>query len=200
VASYNRPGGNATGINMLTETIEPKRIGILRELLPQASKIAVLTNPNFPPAEMQSKEIDQAARTLGMQTEHFRASTESEIEAAFQSIAQQHLPAMIVATDPFFVARRSDLIALAARHRLPALYGFRDLVMAGGLMSYGIDLREVYRQLGHYTARILKGAQPADLPVQQPTKFEFVINLKTAKTLGLIVPDKLLALADEVIE
>jgi putative tryptophan/tyrosine transport system substrate-binding protein len=200
VASYNRPGGNATGINMLTETIEPKRIGILRELLPQASKIAVLTNPNFPPAEMQSKEIDQAARTLGMQTEQFRASTESEIEAAFQSIAQQHLPAMIVATDPFFVARRSDLIALAARHRLPALYGFRDLVMAGGLMSYGIDLREVYRQLGHYTARILKGAQPADLPVQQPTKFEFVINLKTAKTLGLIVPDKLLALADEVIE
>jgi ABC-type uncharacterized transport system substrate-binding protein len=200
VASYNRPGGNATGVNMLTETLEPKRIGILRELLPQVSKIAVLVNPKFPPAEMQLKEIDQAALTLGMQTEHFRASTESELEASFRSITQQHLPALIVATDPFFMAHRSDLIALAARHRLPTLYGFRDLAMDGGLMSYGIDLGQVYRQLGLYTARILKGEKPADLPVVQPTKFEFVLNLKTAKTLGLTVPDKLLALTDEVVE
>ena len=200
VASYNRPGGNSTGVNMLTETLEPKRIGILRELLPQVSKIAVLVNPKFPPAEMQSRDIDQAAFSLGIQTEQFRASNESEIEAAFQSIARQQLPAMIVATDPFFVTRRNDLISLAARHRLPSLYGFRDLAMAGGLMSYGIDLGQVYRELGVYAARILKGAQPAELPVLQPTKFEFVLNLKTAKALGLTVPDKLLALADEVIE
>jgi putative tryptophan/tyrosine transport system substrate-binding protein len=200
VASYNRPGGNSTGVNMLTETLEPKRIGIMRELLPQVSKIAVLVNPKFPPAEMQSRDIDQAAFSLGIQTEQFRASNESEIEAAFQSIARQQLPALIVATDPFFVTRRNDLISLAARHRLPALYGFRDLAMAGGLMSYGIDLGQVYRELGVYAARILKGAQPAELPVLQPTKFEFVLNLKTAKALGLTVPDKLLALADEVIE
>jgi putative ABC transport system substrate-binding protein len=200
VASYNRPGGNATGVNMLTETMEPKRIGILRELLPHVSKIAVLMNPKFPPAEMQSREIDHAARTLGMQTEHFRASTESEIEAAFRSIAQQQLPALVVATDPLFVAHRSDLIALAARHRLPTLYGFRDLAMSGGLMSYGVDLGQVYRQLGLYAARILNGAKPADLPVVQPTKFEFVLNLRTAKALGLEIPDKLFALADEVIE
>jgi putative ABC transport system substrate-binding protein len=200
VASYNRPGGNSTGVNMLTETLEPKRIGILRELLPQVSKIAVLVNPKFPPAEMQSRDIDQAAFSLGIQTEQFRASNESKIEVAFQSIARQQLPALIVATDPFFVTRRNDLISLAARHRLPSLYGFRDLAMAGGLMSYGIDLGQVYRELGVYAARILKGAQPAELPVLQPTKFEFVLNLKTAKALGLTVPDKLLALADEVIE
>jgi len=200
VGSYNRPGGNATGVNMVTETLGPKRIGILRELLPQITSCAVLTNPKFPPAERQVKEIDQAARILGLQTEQFTASTESELDGAFQSIAQRNLPALIVATDPFFVARRNDLIALAAGHRLPTLYGFRDFAVDGGLMSYGVDLGQVYRDLATYAARILKGAQPGDLPVLQPTKFEFMLNLKTAKALGLEVPDKLLALADEVIE
>ncbi len=184
----------------MTEALEPKRIGILREMLPQVPKLAVLVNPKFAPAHAQSREIDEAARTFGIQTQHFRASTESEIEIAFQSMAEQHMPALIVATDPFFVNSRNDLIAIAARHRLPTIYGFRDLAMAGGLMSYGIDLAEVYRQLGRYAARILKGTKAADLPVMQPTKLELVINLKTARTLGLEVPPTLLALADEVIE
>ena len=200
VASYNRPSGNATGFNLLTETMEPKRLGIVRELLPQAPTIAVLVNPTFPPAEMQSREIEEAARTIGMHTQVFHASTVSEIETAFPIIAQQQMSALIVATDPFFVSRRDDLIALAARHKLPTIYGFRDVAVAGGLMSYGIDLADVYRQQGLYAGRILKGTKAADLPVQQPTKFELVINLKTAKALGLTVPSSLLAVADEVIE
>jgi putative tryptophan/tyrosine transport system substrate-binding protein len=200
VASYNRPGGNATGFNLLTETMEPKRLGIVRELFPQASTIAVLANPRFPPAEMQSREIEEAGRTVGMQTRIFRASTVPEIEAAFPSIARQQIPALIVATDPFFVSRRDDLIALAARHKLPTIYGFRDVAVAGGLMSYGIDLADVYRQQGLYAGRILRGTKAADLPVIQPTKFELVVNLKTAKALGLTVSENLLALADEVIE
>ena len=138
---------------MVTETLGPKRIGIRRELLPQMSSCAVLTNPKFPPAERQVKEIDQAAHILGLQTEQFTASTESELDGAFQSIAQRNLPALIVATDPFFVARRNDLIALAARHRLPTLYGFRDFAVDGGLMSYGVDLGQVYRDLATYAPR-----------------------------------------------
>jgi putative ABC transport system substrate-binding protein len=200
VASYNRPGGNATGINLLNETIEPKRIGILRELLPQARIIAVLINPTFPPADMQSSDIEAAARTFGMQTQVFRASMNGEIESAFTSIAGQQIPALIVATDPFFVSRRDKLIALAERHKLPTMYGFRDIALAGGLMSYGVDLAEVYRDAGLYAGRILKGAKAADLPVVQPTKLELVINLKTAKALGLDMPDRLLAIADEVVE
>jgi putative ABC transport system substrate-binding protein len=200
VASYNRPSGNATGINLLTETMEPKRIGMVRELLPQVGTIAVLVNPRFPPAATQSKDIEEAARTVGMQIQIFRASTIDEIEAAFPSIVQQKIPLLIVVTDPFFVSRRDDLIALAARHKLPTIYGFRDVAAAGGLISYGIDLADMYQQQGLYAGRILQGAKPADLPVMQPTKFEFVINLKTAKQLGLQIPDKVLALADEVIE
>ena len=200
VASYNRPSGNATGMNMLTETMEPKRLGILRELLPQASTIAVVVNPMFPPAEMQSREIEDAARIVGMQTRLFRASSDGEIDAAISSMVQQQIPALIVATDPFFVSRREYLITLALRHKLPTIYGFRDLAVSGGLMSYGIDLADVYRQQAVYVSRILKGAQPADLPVLQPTKFEFVINLKTANAIGLAIPARLLAVADEVIE
>jgi putative ABC transport system substrate-binding protein len=200
VASYNRPGGNATGFNLLTETMEPKQLSIVRELLPQAPSIAVLVNPKFPPAQMQSREIEAAARTIRLQTEFFHASTVGDIEAAFTSIAEQDIPALIVATDPFFVSRRDDLIALAARHSLPTIYGFRDIAVAGGLMSYGVDLADVYRQQGLYAGRILKGTKPSDLPVIQPTKFELVINLKTAKALGLNVPPTLVALADEVIE
>jgi putative tryptophan/tyrosine transport system substrate-binding protein len=200
VESYSRPGGNATGINLLNETMETKRLGILHELLPHARTVAVLFNPRFPPAEMQTRELEQAAQSLGMQTQQFRASTQSEIEAAFRSIGRADLRAVIVATDPFFVTHRTDLVALAARYRLPTLYGFRDLATSGGLASYGIDLGQVYRQLGLYTGRILKGTNPADLPVLQPIKFEFVLNLRTAKALDIDVPDRLLALADEVIE
>jgi putative tryptophan/tyrosine transport system substrate-binding protein len=200
VASYNRPGGNATGINLLNETIEPKRVGILRELLPQARIVAVLINPTFPPAEMQWRDIEAAARTFGMQTQTFRARTDGEIESAFQSITRQQIPALIVATDPLFVSRRDNLIALSEGHKVPTMYGFRDIALAGGLISYGVSLPEAYRQVGYYAGRILKGAKPADLPVVQPTKLELVINLKTAKALSLDIPDRLLAIADEVIE
>jgi ABC-type uncharacterized transport system substrate-binding protein len=187
-------------MNMLTETMEPKRLGIFRELLPHAQTIAVLVNPMFPPAEMQSREIEDAARTVGVSTHLFRASADNDIDAAMSSIVQQKFPALIVATDPFFVSRRENLIALALRHKLPTIYGFRDLAVSGGLVSYGIDLADVYRQQALYVSRILKGAQPADLPVLQPTKFELVINLKTAKALSLDIPATLLATADEVIE
>jgi putative ABC transport system substrate-binding protein len=200
VASYNRPSGNATGINLLTEAMETKRLGILRELLPQVPTVALLVNPRFPPHEMQSKDIEEAARIVGMQTQLFRASTDSEIEAAFQSMGQLRTPALIVLANPFFETRRGDLIAQAARHKLPTIYGFREYAVDGGLMSYGIDLPEVYRQQALYAGRILKGAKPADLPVMQPTKFELVINLKTAKVLGLAVPNSMQLVADEVIE
>jgi putative tryptophan/tyrosine transport system substrate-binding protein len=200
VASYNRPSGNATGINLLTETLETKRLGILRELLPHTSTVAVLTNPKFPPAAVQLKQLQEAAQAIGIHTEAFHASTDAEIAAVFQSLAQRKIPALIVATEPFFQTRGDDLIALAARHRLPTMYGFRELALVGGLASYGISLTDAYRQLAFYVGRILKGEKPADLPVMQPTKFELVINAKTAKALSLDVPDKLLALADEVIE
>jgi len=200
VGSYNRPGGNVTGINILTNSMEPKRLGILHDLLPQASRIAALVNPKFPAAATQLKDMGRAAQAIGMETEIFRASTESEIDAAFQSMVRRQMPALIVAADPFFNTHRSNLIALAARYRLPAIYQLREYAVDGGLMSYGIDLPDAYRQAGVYTARILKGAKPADLPILQPTKFEFVINLKTVKALGLDVPPTLLARADEVIE
>jgi ABC-type uncharacterized transport system substrate-binding protein len=184
----------------LTEAMEPKRLGILRELLPQVPMIAVLVNPKFPPAELQAKEIETAARSFGMQAEVFRATADIEIEAAFQAIADRRIAALIVATDPSFVTRRSHLIALAARHMLPTMYAFREVALSGGLMSYGIDLADAYRQQALYVGRILKGEKPTDLPVFQPTKFDLVINLKTAKSLDLTFPPSLLAIADEVIE
>jgi putative tryptophan/tyrosine transport system substrate-binding protein len=200
VTSYNRPGGNATGINMLTSALEAKRLGLLRELVPQAAALGVLLNPNWPAAASQLSDVEEAARAIGVQTHVLRASTDGEIDKAFASIAQHRIPALAVASDPFFTSRRDKLAALAARHAVPAMYPFRDYAVAGGLMSYGIDLPEVYRQVGLYAGRVLKGAKPADLPVMQPTKFELVINLKTAKALGLTLPDKLLVAADEVIE
>jgi putative ABC transport system substrate-binding protein len=200
VASYNRPGGNVTGINILTNTMEPKRLGILHDLVPQASMIAALVNPKWPPAGVQLKDIERAAQAIGMETEVFRASTESEIDAAFQSMARRQMQALIVAADPFFNTRSSNLITLAARYKLPTIYQLREYAVDGGLVSYGIDLPDAYRQAGVYAARILKGAKPADLPVLQPTKFEFVMNLKTAKALGIKISDNLMSLADEVIE
>jgi putative ABC transport system substrate-binding protein len=200
VASYNRPGGNATGINILTNTMEAKRIGLLHELVPQAATIGVLLNPTSPPAGSQLRNVQEAARTIGVQVHVLRASSDHEIEAAFETVAQQRIAALAVTADSFFDTRRGKLVALAARHAVPTGYQFREYAAAGGLMSYGIDLPDVYRQVGLYAARILKGAKPADLPTMEPTKFEFVINLKTAKALGLEVPPGLSARADEVIE
>jgi putative ABC transport system substrate-binding protein len=199
-ASYSRPGGNATGINILTETLEPKRLGLLRGLVPQAATIGFLLNPNFPAAESQSKDMQEAARAIGLQIHVLRANTDREIEAAFETVAQHRIAALAVAASPFFDTRRDTLVALAARYAVPTMYHFREYAAAGGLVSYGIDPIDTYRQVGVYAGRILKGAKPADLPVLQPTKFEFVINLKTAKALGLDVPLHLQQLADEVIE
>jgi putative ABC transport system substrate-binding protein len=199
-ASYNRPGGNATGMNILTATLEPKRLGLLRELVPQAATIGVLLNPNFPPAESQLRDLQEAARTIGLQIHVLDASTDRELDAAFETIAQQRIAALAVTADPFFDTRRNKLVTLAARHAVPTMYHFREFAAAGGLISYGVDTLETNRQLGVYAGRILKGAKPADLPVQQPTKFELVVNLKTAKALGLTIPESFLLRADEVIE
>jgi len=199
-ASYNRPGGNATGINILSDRIEPKRLGLLHELVPQAATIGFLVDPNFPSAEDQSKDVQKAARPIGLDIHVLRAKTDHEIEAAFETVAQHRIGAVAVAASPFFDTRRDTLVALAARHAVPTIYHFREFAAAGGLMSYGIDPIDAYRQVGVYAGRILKGEKPADLPVLQPTKFEFVINLKTANTLGLTIPPGILAIADEVIE
>ena len=200
VASYNRPGGNLTGINIFTTTLEAKRLGLLHELVPQAATIGVLLNANFPAAERQLRDVQGAARAIGLQIHALRANIDREIEVAFATVASQRIAALAVAASPFFTTRRDKVVALAARHAVPTMYTAREYAVDGGLMSYGIDVPDVYRQIGLYAARILKGAKPADLPVLQPTKFELVINLKTARALGLQIPAKLLALADEVIE
>ena len=200
VESFNRPGGNVTGVNVLTNVMEPKRLGLLRELAPGAPLIGVLLNPNFPPAALQLQQIEQAARGVGQQITVARASTDEELDAAFATLIKERVDALLVAGDPYFDTRRERIIGFAARQRLPAIYHFREFAVAGGLLSYGIDLPDIYRQYGIYTAKILKGARPADLPVWQPTRFETVINLKTAKALGLKISDNLLSLADEVIE
>ena len=200
VASYNRPGGNLTGINIFTTTLEAKRLGLLHELVPQAAAIGVLLNANFPAAERQLRDVQGAARAIGLQIHALRANIDREIEVAFETVASQRIAALAVAASPFFTTRRDKIVALAARHAVSTMYTAREYAVDGGLMSYGIDVPDVYRQIGLYAARILKGAKPADLPVLQPTKFELVINLKTARALGLQIPYKLLALADEVIE
>ena len=200
VASYNRPGGNATGINFQTADMEAKRLGLLHELIPQAKTIAFLYNPKFAAAEGQLHDVREAAQTLGLQVNVLHASTDDEINAAFRTMVQQQTAALVLAADPFFDTRRSQLVVLAAYNMLPAIYQFREYATTGGLMSYGIDAVDAYRQVGIYTAQILKCAKPVDLPVLQPIKFELIINLKTAKALGLEIPPMLLARADEVIE
>jgi putative tryptophan/tyrosine transport system substrate-binding protein len=201
VASLGRPGGNATGVNFFVGELVAKQFGLLRELLPSAIRIAVLINPaNAARASATVAEVEAAAPALGLQIQIFNASTIREIYAAFAAIVRERPDGLFVGPDPYFVVRRVQLANLAARHGLPALYFARDLAEAGGLMSYGTDISDAYRQVGIYTGRILKGAKPADLSVVQSTKFELVINSGTAMMLGLEVPPTLLARADEVIE
>jgi putative tryptophan/tyrosine transport system substrate-binding protein len=200
VTSLNRPGGNMTGVSLLTGTLEGKRLELLHELAPSAAVIAVLLNPNFMEAGTQSRTVDAAARTLNRQIQILNVSNDRDINVAFAALVQQRVGALLVASDPFFFIRHEQLVALAAHHAIPTIYFVREFVMAGGLMSYGTNFADLYRQLGVYAGRILKGEKPADLPIVQPTKFELVINLKTAKALGLTIPPILLAQADEVIE
>jgi len=201
VASLARPGGNATGINFFVSEVIAKRLGLLHDLAPKAVRIAVLVNPgNALTAEATLREIPEAARALGLQTQVLRASDSREIEAAFVTLARDQADALLVAPDGFFVDRRVQFATLAAHHRIPAAYTAREVVEAGGLMSYGTDILDMHRQVGLYSGQILKGAKAAELPVAQSTKFEFVINLQTARALGLEVPNSLQLLADEMIE
>jgi putative ABC transport system substrate-binding protein len=200
VASLNRPGGNVTGISALNGTLEAKRIGLLRELLPKASTFGVLVNPTFPASAGQVKNMQEAARSIGVELVILNASNDAEIDVAFETLPQRKLAALLVAVDTFFVTRRNKIADQAARRTIPSMYSLKDFVADGGLMSYGIDLIDIYRQAGVYTGRVLKGAKPEDLPVVQPTKFELVLNLKTARQLGLTFPPGLLSIADEVIE
>ena len=201
VASLNRPGGNITGVNFFQSELGVKRLGLLHELLPKATAIGMLINPNFADAEIDLKEVQEAARPLGLQIHVLRASTGAEIDTAFATLVQQKVDGLVLANDAFFYGpARRQLIALAARHAIPAVYFFREFAVDGGLMSYAPSLLQAYHQVGIYTGKILKGAKPADLPVQGPTKFELVLNMKTAKALGLEVAPMLLALVDEVIE
>jgi putative ABC transport system substrate-binding protein len=200
VASLNRPGGNATGINFFISQMEGKRLGLLHELVPMAALIGVLLNPNNAPFESQLADVQDAARALSRQIRVLHASNPQDIHAAFKSFAQMRAQGLLVGGDPFFNGRREQLVTLADHYAIPAIYELREYVTAGGLMSYGTSLPDTYRHIGNYTARILKGEHPADLPVVQPTKFEFVINLNTARILGVEVPPNLSARADEVIE
>jgi len=200
VASLARPGGNLTGITFLTAELTPKLLELLSELVPQARVIATLVNPNNPNTERSIRDMEAAARAKGEQLRVLKADTEAEIADAFAALAHLQARALIVTADPFLESRREQLLALASRYAVPAIYGSRALAEAGGLISYGASLPDGYRQAGTYAGKILKGAKPADLPIQQPTVFELLINLKTAKALGLTVPPVLLARADEVIE
>jgi putative tryptophan/tyrosine transport system substrate-binding protein len=200
VASFNRPNGNATGVSFMSAAMEPKRLGLLHELLPHAKVITALVDPNFLTSADQLRDLQSAARELGWQIHFFQASTERELDDGFALLAQQPPDALIVSAVPFFAAELNRIIGLAARYSLPAIYPIRQFAAAGGLMSYGDSISDAFRLAGVYTSRILKGESPADLPVLQPTKFELVINTKTAKALGLDIPDRLLALADELID
>jgi putative ABC transport system substrate-binding protein len=200
VASLNRPGGNVTGISFITMELGAKRLGLLRELLPGAARIAVLVDPKWPLTEPFVSELRAAALAVGQQLIVLDVSSDREIETAFTTLVQRGADALLGGLGSFLASRREQIVALAARHKIPAIHVLRDYVAAGGLMSYAPSTIDAYRQAGIYAGRILKGEKPGDLPVLLPTKFEFVINLKTAKALGLEIPDKLLALADEVIE
>jgi putative ABC transport system substrate-binding protein len=200
VASLARPGGNLTGISNFTGELMPKRFELLSELVPQASVIALLVNPNSMATKDMVKELQDAARTKGVELSVLKASNESEIDAAFASLVQSPAGALLIAADPYLNNRREQLVALAARYAVPTMHEWRESVVAGGLISYGTSIPGVHRQVGVYVGRVLAGEKPADLPVQQPTRFELVVNLKTANALGLTIPQSILARADEVIE
>ena len=200
VASLNRPGGNVTGVSLISVEVAAKRLELLRELMPQVRVIALLTNPDNPSTGTELTDAEAAARTLGLQIQKVTASNERDLDAAFATMQTLRVDALIVSQDGYYLHRRDQIIALAARHAVPAVYSWREYPAAGGLMSYATSLAEGYRQVGIYIGKILKGAKPADLPVERPTKFELVINLKTAKALGLTVPVTLQVAANEVIE
>jgi len=197
-ASFNRPSGNTTGITLLTNQLEPKRLGLLRQLLPSAAKIGFLVNPGFAQSERQLADVHAAAGAINLQLRVLKADVDGDLDAAFEAIVQERVGALAVGAAPFFDTRRDKIVSLAARHAVPTMYHFRE--SAGGLISYGVDPVDVYRQAGVYTGRLLKGSKPADLPIMQASKFEFVINLNTAKALGLKVPEGIVAAADDVIE
>jgi putative tryptophan/tyrosine transport system substrate-binding protein len=200
VASFNRPGGNVTGISLFNNALLAKRIGLLHELVPTATVMAMLVNPNSPMVEDDMKSYQATAQSLGVSLHVLNASAERELDAAFAALTRLRVGALVVQGEPFFDSRRDHIIELAARQAIPAIYAWREYIVAGGLMSYGTNITDNYRQAGGYVGRILKGEKPPELPIVRPTKFDLVINLKTTKALGLQIPDKLLALADEVIE
>jgi putative ABC transport system substrate-binding protein len=200
VESLGRPGGNSTGYTLLTNQMESKRVGLLHELVPGVTLIGALLNPHFPPAADQLRQIEEATRTMGLQLFVAKASNDDELNDAFAFLVQRRVGAIVVAADPYFDTRRDKIVALAAQALLPTMYQFREFAMAGGLISYGPSITEMYRHAGEYVGRILRGAKPADLPVLQPTQFELVINAKTAHALNLIVPNSMQLLANEVIE
>jgi putative tryptophan/tyrosine transport system substrate-binding protein len=200
VASHSRPGGNATGVNFLVTELGSKQLGLLHELIPAAARVGLLVNPKSPTTERAVRDVTAAASAIGLQVDVVQASNSREIESVFGTLVHNKADALLVGPDPFFASRRLQLAILAARHALPAVYNVREYAEAGGLMSYGTNVRDAYRQIGVYVGRILKGAKPADLPVVQSSKFELVINLPTARALGIDVPPTLLARADEVIE
>src|SRR5262249_21690699 len=200
VSSLNRPGGNFTGVSYLSSELGSKRLGVMHEMVPRVTDFAVLAHPTYPTSAPFISDVEAAARSLGFRIEVFNASTESEIDTTFAGVSARGLGALLIANNTLFTRSRDRIIALAAPYAVPTMYGQREFASAGGLICYGPSLPDVYRLVGGYTGRILKGEKPADLPVMQPTKFELVINLRTAKALGLEVPDRLLALADEVIE
>jgi putative tryptophan/tyrosine transport system substrate-binding protein len=200
VTSLSRPEGNVTGVTNLTVELGSKQLGLLRELVPNTIAVAALMNPNFPGTDQQVRDVESAARVLGLQLIVLKVSTERDMETAFATMAQQGSGGLLVGIDPSFLAHRDQIVALAARHAIPAVYPVRDFAVSGGLMSYGTDFADSYRQAGIYTGRIVRGEKTADLPVQRSTKFQFVINFKTAKALGIAVPNSMQLLADEVIE